>query len=109
MPGAEHTAAAAATGNLRGALLKAPVVSAAQAGAEVYHTLKGIIKKKYGQDATNVGDEGGFAPAIASNEEGLNLVNQAIEVHGRPALDAVIAEMLPEGHCAGRSRVLLVL
>ena len=51
-----------------------------QAGAEVYHTLKGIIKKKYGQDACNVGDEGGFAPNIASNEEGLNLVNQAIEV-----------------------------
>ena len=36
--------------------------SGAQAGAEVYHALKGIIKKKYGQDATNVGDEGGFAP-----------------------------------------------
>ena len=32
------------------------------------------------QDACNVGDEGGFAPNIASNEEGLNLVNQAIEV-----------------------------
>lgn len=47
----------------------------------MYHNLKAIIKKKYGQDATNVGDEGGFAPAIASNEEGLNLVNQAIEVH----------------------------
>ena len=46
----------------------------------MYHHLKAIIKKKYGQDATNVGDEGGFAPAIASNEEGLNLVNQAIEV-----------------------------
>ncbi len=50
---------------------------------QVYHALKGIIKKKYGQDATNVGDEGGFAPAIASNEEGLNLVNQAIEVRRR--------------------------
>jgi enolase len=33
-------------------------------GTEVYHTLKGVIKKKYGQDATNVGDEGGFAPNI---------------------------------------------
>jgi enolase len=50
----------------------------------VYHNLKSIIKKKYGQDATNVGDEGGFAPAIASNEEGLNLVNQAIEVRSSP-------------------------
>jgi enolase len=33
-------------------------------GAEVYHELKTIIKKKYGQDAVNVGDEGGFAPSI---------------------------------------------
>lgn len=48
--------------------------------SQVYHILKGIIKKKYGQDATNVGDEGGFAPNIASNEEGLDLVNQAIAV-----------------------------
>ena len=33
-------------------------------GAEVYHTLKKVIQKKYGMDATNVGDEGGFAPNI---------------------------------------------
>lgn len=33
-------------------------------GAEVYHNLKAVIKKQYGQDATNVGDEGGFAPNI---------------------------------------------
>lgn len=49
---------------------------------QVYHALKGIIKKKYGQDATNVGDEGGFAPNIGSNEEGLDLVNQAIAQAG---------------------------
>ena len=35
-----------------------------QMGAEVYHHLKSIIQKKYGQDAVNVGDEGGFAPNI---------------------------------------------
>lgn len=35
-----------------------------------------------GQDACNVGDEGGFAPNIGSNEEGLNLVNEAIEKAG---------------------------
>lgn len=40
-------------------------------GAEVYHNLKSVIKKKYGQDATNVGDEGGFAPNILDNQEGL--------------------------------------
>lgn len=39
-------------------------------GAEVYHTLKGVIKDKYGKDATNVGDEGGFAPNILENSEG---------------------------------------
>ncbi|XVF64318.1 hypothetical protein PTKIN_Ptkin09bG0159700 [Pterospermum kingtungense] len=33
-------------------------------GVEAYHYLKAMIKKKYGQDATNVGDEGGFAPNI---------------------------------------------
>ena len=32
---------------------------AMQMGCEVYHTLKSVIKKKYGQDACNVGDEGG--------------------------------------------------
>lgn len=40
-------------------------------GAEVYHNLKSVIKKKYGQDATNVGDEGGFAPNILENKEGM--------------------------------------
>ena len=35
-----------------------------QIGAEVYHVLKGIILKKYGKNAVNVGDEGGFAPPV---------------------------------------------
>ena len=43
-------------------------------GAETYQCLKGVIKSKYGQDATNVGDEGGFAPNIQSNKEALELV-----------------------------------
>ncbi|KAF8732818.1 hypothetical protein HU200_015161 [Digitaria exilis] len=51
-------------------------------GAEVYHHLKSIIKKKYGQDATNVGDEGGFAPNIQENKEGLELLKAAIEKAG---------------------------
>lgn len=38
--------------------------------AQVYHNLKGVIKAKYGKDATNVGDEGGFAPNILENNEG---------------------------------------
>ena len=52
-------------------------------GSEVYHHLKSVIKKKYGQDACNVGDEGGFAPNILANEEGLNLVVEAIEKASR--------------------------
>nr|ABD92697.1 los [Brassica rapa subsp. chinensis] len=51
-------------------------------GVEVYHNLKSVIKKKYGQDATNVGDEGGFAPNIQGNKEGLELLKTAIEKAG---------------------------
>ncbi|KAJ2757085.1 phosphopyruvate hydratase [Coemansia aciculifera] len=51
-------------------------------GSEVYHHLKNVIKAKYGQDATNVGDEGGFAPNIQSNEEGLELLTEAIAKAG---------------------------
>lgn len=51
-------------------------------GCEVYHNLKAVIKAKYGQDACNVGDEGGFAPNIGSNDEGLKLVNEAIAKAG---------------------------
>ncbi|KAL8516821.1 hypothetical protein ACS0TY_015179 [Phlomoides rotata] len=51
-------------------------------GVEVYHHLKAVIKKKYGQDATNVGDEGGFAPNIQENKEGLELLKTAIEKAG---------------------------
>ncbi|KAH3781324.1 enolase-like isoform X1 [Dreissena polymorpha] len=51
-------------------------------GSEVYHNLKDVIKKKYGQDACNVGDEGGFAPNILENDEGLALLKTAIEKAG---------------------------
>jgi enolase len=55
-----------------------------------------------GQDACNVGDEGGFAPNIGSNEEGLNLVNQAIEVAGytgkvKVGMDVAASEFLKDG------------
>lgn len=43
---------------------------ALRVGAELYQTLRSVIKEKYGQDATNVGDEGGFAPNIQENSEG---------------------------------------
>ncbi|CAO3647241.1 unnamed protein product [Mucor hiemalis] len=51
-------------------------------GSEVYHNLQSVIKGKYGLDATNVGDEGGFAPNIQKNEEGLELLVTAIEKAG---------------------------
>ncbi|CAI5718875.1 unnamed protein product [Hyaloperonospora brassicae] len=51
-------------------------------GCEVYHHLKTVIKQKYGQDATNVGDEGGFAPNIQSNREGVELLMTAINRAG---------------------------
>merc|ERR1712136_381615 len=51
-------------------------------GAEVYHTLKSVIKKKYGQDACNVGDEGGFAPSVQDNNEALDLLTEALEKSG---------------------------
>jgi len=55
---------------------------AVRIGAEVYHNLKAVIKSKYGQDATNVGDEGGFAPNIQDNKEGLELLKTAIAKAG---------------------------
>jgi enolase len=55
---------------------------ALMAGAQTYHTLKGIIKSKYGLEATNVGDEGGFAPNVKSAEEALDLLTEAIEKAG---------------------------
>jgi enolase len=51
-------------------------------GCEVYQILKNVIKSKYGQDAVNVGDEGGFAPSIQSNYEGVDLLMDAIKQSG---------------------------
>merc|ERR1719343_1238010 len=55
---------------------------ALQIGAEVYHTLKKVIQTKYGQDATNVGDEGGFAPNVTESDEALELLKEAIDKSG---------------------------
>ena len=51
-------------------------------GCEVYQTLKGLIKERYGQDAVNVGDEGGFAPNINSVQEVVELLLSSIEKAG---------------------------
>ncbi len=59
-------------------------------GSEVFHTLKSILKGK--GYSTAVGDEGGFAPNLKSNEEALELIVEAIEKAGyKPGEDAYIA------------------
>jgi enolase len=52
-------------------------------GVEVFHTLKGVLKKR--GYSTAVGDEGGFAPSLKSNEEALDLVLEAIQQAGYKA------------------------
>jgi enolase len=77
-------------------------------GAEVFHTLKSILKKK--NLSTSVGDEGGFAPALASNEEALDLIVHAIDRAGyKPghditiALDPAASEFFKEGKYGSRT------
>ena len=56
---------------------------AVRTGAEVFHTLRGILKKK--GYATGVGDEGGFAPSLKSNREALDVVLEAVAQAGYKA------------------------
>ena len=59
-------------------------------GAEVFHALAGILKAK--GLATSVGDEGGFAPNLSSNEEGFEVIIEAIEKAGyKPGEDVMLA------------------
>jgi len=59
-------------------------------GTEVFHQLKAVLKSK--GMSTNVGDEGGFAPNLGSNEEALQVVMEAIEKAGfKPGVDMYIA------------------
>ena len=61
-----------------------------QWGTEIFHHLKGVLKEK--GMSTNVGDEGGFAPNLGSNEEAIQVVIQAIEKAGfKPGEDVYIA------------------
>jgi enolase len=71
-------------------------------GAETYHALAGVIKETYGRDATNVGDEGGFAPNILDNREGLALLQKAIAAAGyegkiKIGMDVAASEFYVEG------------
>ncbi len=59
-------------------------------GVEIFHHLKSVLKSK--GYSTNVGDEGGFAPNIKSNEEAIEIVLKSIEAAGyRPGIDVMIA------------------
>ncbi|MDA3885849.1 MAG: phosphopyruvate hydratase [Candidatus Delongbacteria bacterium] len=62
-------------------------------GAEIFHTLKSILKKK--GLSTSVGDEGGFAPDLKSNEEALQLIIEAIEKAGYKPGDEVMIALDP--------------
>jgi enolase len=75
---------------------------ALRAGAEVFHTLKQILRKQ--GLSTGVGDEGGFAPDLSRNEDALRLLVQAVEQAGYEpgrqvalALDAAATEFLRDG------------
>ncbi len=70
-------------------------------GSEVYQQLKSLAKKKYGQSAGNVGDEGGVAPDIATADEALSLITEAIEKAGytgqiKIAMDVAASEFYKE-------------
>jgi len=64
--------------------------SALRAGTEIFHTLKSILKKK--KLNTAVGDEGGFAPNLNTNEEAISIIMQAITESGyKPGKDVLLA------------------
>lgn len=70
--------------------------------SETYHVLKGIIAKVHGKAATNVGDEGGFAPSLKSAEDALILLERAATEAGykekiRFAIDAAASEFYNKG------------
>jgi len=76
---------------------------AVRCGAEIFHTLRGILKKK--GHSTGVGDEGGFAPSLSSNQEALDVVLEAVVQAGyKPgetvhlALDVASSELWNDDH-----------
>lgn len=82
-------------------------------GAEIYHALKDVLKTK--GLSTGVGDEGGFAPNLSSNEEAIAVIVEAIKKAGyKPgeeillALDVAASELFKDGsyHLASENRVL---
>jgi len=81
-------------------------------GSEIFHTLKTVLNKK--GMVTSVGDEGGFAPNLKSNEEGIEVILEAIEKAGydtdqiKICLDVASSEFYQDGSytLAGENKVL---
>jgi enolase 1/2/3 len=80
---------------------------ALRAGVEVYHALKGVLKKQ--GLSTAVGDEGGFAPDLKSNEEALKVIEEAVDKAGYKfgeqifvALDPATSELWNEAEKLGK-------
>ena len=65
--------------------------------SEIYHQLKSLLQKKYGNSSVNVGDEGGFAPPVSSAREALEVLESAVAASGyggkvKFAIDAAASE-----------------
>jgi enolase len=75
---------------------------AMQMGTEIYHILKKLLKEEFGGSATSVGDEGGFAPQVASTSHAIQVLQKAITQSGydqkvRIGLDAAASEYYKDG------------
>ncbi len=80
---------------------------ALRAGVEIYHALKGVLKKQ--GLSTAIGDEGGFAPNLKSNEDALKIIEEAVGKAGYKwgeqifvALDPAMSELWNEGEKLGK-------
>ncbi len=83
---------------------------AVRMGSEVYHQLKEVLKNKYGRNAINVGDEGGFAPPMKELEEPFEAISQAIEEMGytgkvKLAIDSAASGFYTDGKYTVQGKV----
>ena len=79
------------------------IAEAVRMGSEIYHVLKNVIMEKYGKNAVNVGDEGGFAPPLKTSREALDLLTESVKKAGYEdeivfALDAAASEFYKDGY-----------
>ena len=77
--------------------------NAVEMACETYYSLKEIISSKYGKNATNVGDEGGFAPPLKDSFDALETMMKAVEENGYEneimlAIDSAASNFYKNGH-----------